>query len=514
MKMVKSLILGSAAGLVAMSGAQAADLPVKAKAVEYVRICSLYGAGFFYIPGTDTCIKLGGYLRVETALNTNAMYNGAYSSVAGGRNRLSNYYTARSRQDLTVDTRTATEYGVVRTFFDATFSWTTGSYAGAGTGGTVYSAGVGQVGNPSDGGIAGGSVGVYHAFIQFAGFTMGKTISPFDTPWVNYPGNNFDGLVGGSGDVTAVNQLTYTAQFGNGVSGSIAVEDPTAYHQSNLYNVGAVGPGNLTGPAFLGGAYGLGAFGGTRAPDIVGVLKVDQAWGVFQLSAAAHNNHAAYYAPGLETSGHPDDKWGWAVQAGLQIKNIPTGAGDTINLQAVYTDGHSRRNFQSLFGQNMVMFGGTNLPGAYQSVALAGVADGVYGTGTGIATAQTWGMRGAWNHNFDPYWSGAIYGAYAEMRYGDGGSALICNNLAGLALTAGVTTCNPNFAVAQLGGIIRWTPVKGLTFSVDTVWTHLDQRHEGFLTAPAIAAIAKPAANYELKDQDTISMLVRAQRNF
>ncbi len=66
MKMVKSLILGSAAGLLAMSGAQAADLPLKAKAVEYVRICSLYGAGFFYIPGTDTCIKLGGYLRVET----------------------------------------------------------------------------------------------------------------------------------------------------------------------------------------------------------------------------------------------------------------------------------------------------------------------------------------------------------------------------------------------------------------------------------------------------------------
>ena len=69
MKMVKSLILGSAAGLVAMSGAQAADLPVKAKAVEYVRICSLYGAGFYYIPGTDTCIKLGGYLRVDTTFN-------------------------------------------------------------------------------------------------------------------------------------------------------------------------------------------------------------------------------------------------------------------------------------------------------------------------------------------------------------------------------------------------------------------------------------------------------------
>ena len=69
MTMIKSLILGSAAGLVALSGAQAADLPVKAKAVEYVRICSLYGAGFFYIPGTDTCIKLGGYVRVDTTFN-------------------------------------------------------------------------------------------------------------------------------------------------------------------------------------------------------------------------------------------------------------------------------------------------------------------------------------------------------------------------------------------------------------------------------------------------------------
>jgi hypothetical protein len=56
--------LCSAASLTIVNGAQAADLPVKAKAVEYVRVCSLYGAGFFYIPGTDTCIKLGGYLAL------------------------------------------------------------------------------------------------------------------------------------------------------------------------------------------------------------------------------------------------------------------------------------------------------------------------------------------------------------------------------------------------------------------------------------------------------------------
>src|SRR5674476_1514959 len=75
MKMVKSLLLGTAAGLVAMTGAQAADLPVKAKPVQYVKICSLYGAGFYYIPGTDTCIKVGGFIRAEYDLNAGGSFN-------------------------------------------------------------------------------------------------------------------------------------------------------------------------------------------------------------------------------------------------------------------------------------------------------------------------------------------------------------------------------------------------------------------------------------------------------
>src|SRR5499433_4588726 len=65
MRMVKSLLLGSAAGLVAVAGAQAADLPVKARPVQYVKICNLYGVGFYYIPGTDTCLRIGGHLRSE-----------------------------------------------------------------------------------------------------------------------------------------------------------------------------------------------------------------------------------------------------------------------------------------------------------------------------------------------------------------------------------------------------------------------------------------------------------------
>src|SRR3954471_12049917 len=131
MKMVKSLILGSAAGLIAVSGAQAADLPVKAKAVEYVRICSLYGAGFYYMPGTDTCIKFGGYLRADTLFGTDNDYGFAGGST-GASNRLSNRVQTRARTDFTIDTRTATEYGVLRTYSDLIFSWQDGSYTSLG----------------------------------------------------------------------------------------------------------------------------------------------------------------------------------------------------------------------------------------------------------------------------------------------------------------------------------------------------------------------------------------------
>ena len=115
MKMVKSLLLGSAAGLVAVAGAQAADLPVKAKPVEYVKICSLYGAGFYYIPGTDMCLKIGGWVRLEIAEPYNgSMTTGPFAGDVNNRN--TNNLTWRSRGYITADARNQTEYGTVRSY--------------------------------------------------------------------------------------------------------------------------------------------------------------------------------------------------------------------------------------------------------------------------------------------------------------------------------------------------------------------------------------------------------------
>ena len=66
---IKSLLLGSAAALVAVSGAQAADAVVIAEPepVEYVRVCDVYGTGYYYIPGTETCLRIGGYVRYQAS---------------------------------------------------------------------------------------------------------------------------------------------------------------------------------------------------------------------------------------------------------------------------------------------------------------------------------------------------------------------------------------------------------------------------------------------------------------
>src|SRR5689334_24394518 len=118
MKMGKGLIFGSAAAAVlAVSGAQAADLPIKAKAVEYVRVCSAYGAGFFYIPGTDTCLRVGGRVRAEYTIGTR------YGDTGDA-------YGTRSRGRLNVDARTATAYGTLRTFFRYELTVSSGFYAG------------------------------------------------------------------------------------------------------------------------------------------------------------------------------------------------------------------------------------------------------------------------------------------------------------------------------------------------------------------------------------------------
>jgi hypothetical protein len=535
MKMVKSLILGSAAGLLAMGGAQAADLPVKAKAVEYVRICSLYGAGFWYIPGTDTCIKLGGYLRVDTTFNGSIYDQPAWSGDLGQGNRYRDYFAARSRMALTVDTRTATEYGVVRTFAQADFQFTTQGNNNTNPANFTASPAAGTntslLNQPGEGYVA-----VEFVFIQFAGFTFGKSASAYATPWHGYPGNNSSFLLGGHDTVTGVNNIQYSAQFGNGVSGTIGLDDPVVFNRTPV--------ANLTVPFTSTGAI-ANTYAGVHAPDIVGNIRVDQAWGLFQISAAAHEVSSAYNvvntvaAPGgavgvaggsptnlSEISGHPETKWGGSVMAALQIKNIPTGPGDDIKIDASWAKGDTKNviSSSSASPNPFAMFGGSGLAGAYGSVGFGAVSDAVYlpAGGAGIFAGgdgslhltTAFGVRGAFNHNWDPYWSSSLFGSYSAVRYDGTAKALICQTFVGARLTTPSAdfSCNPDFNVAQIGMVTRWTPVKNLTFSAEVMGFFLDQKFTG--SAGFTPTAPKPVAVYEFKDQSAVSLNLRVQRNF
>ncbi|MCP4621401.1 MAG: porin, partial [Bradyrhizobium sp.] len=361
--------------------------------------------------------------------------------------------------------------------------------------------------------------------------------------------NNTSFLLGGHDTVTGVNNIQYTAQFGNGVSATIGLDDPTVFWRTQVFNLAvplntniAVQGGGTAATAFL-GAQGNSAnlYGGVHAPVVVGNIRVDQAWGLFQVSAAAMEINGAYNSLGLsglpavsaigvvpngpsEPSGHPDSKWGWSVMGALQIKNIPTGAGDDIKIDATYAKGITKNVIStSATSPSFAMFSGSGRAGAYQSIGFGQTTDAMYlptfagGDGT-LHLTESYGVRGAFNHNWDPYWSSSLFGSYSAVRYDGATKTVYCAIYTASAATGGAAgksadfSCNPDFNISQLGAVTRWTPVKNLTFSAEVMWTHLDQKYTG--TSALTNMPPKPNTVYEYKDQDTVSFNVRAQRNF
>src|SRR5262249_32273198 len=289
MKMGNRFLLGSAVALVAVGGAQAADLPVKAQPTQFVKICSLYGAGFYYARGTDMCLKMGGWVRAEYAYGDNGNFAWGWAN-GNVNNRTTNNSTGRARGYITADARNQTEYGTVRGYLAVGLSTNNTGFDGAGN---TFSSN--------------------RAFIQWAGFTFGLSQPFFDfysSPATSYWGSFPASDTGDGGWMVA----GYTAQFGNGFSGTIAAE---MRRTTQIININAGASPFAPGP-FAGGA---GQYGGFQAPDLVANIRVDQAWGSAQIMGALQQVNATYYGatPG---TGHPDDKLGFVIGAGIRL-NAP-----------------------------------------------------------------------------------------------------------------------------------------------------------------------------------------------
>jgi len=445
MKMVKSLLLGTAAGLVAMTGAQAADLPVKAKPVQYVKICSLYGAGFYYMPGTDTCIKIGGFVRSELNFNAGGSFNPYH--VQNLDSPAKNFTLWRSRAIMTVDARSQTEYGTLRAYIAGGWNWDNGQGA---TGGAFINA--------------------YRGFIQWAGFTVGKAVSFFDffsTPAFSNTTNIWTSDSSGNG----INLAGYTAQFGNGFSASIAIEDSAARRN------GGFGPLANNALTILGP--GVTSYGGVEVPDVTANLRVDQSWGSAQIMGALHQVNSITPA-GLDGP----DEIGWAVGAGVTFNLPMIGAGDTFSAQVTYAEGALNYVGSGLgAAATGVISNGLNISKGFPVVnerALGVVADAVRVAGN-LELTTGWSVGAGFQHIWNPRWKTSIYGFYGEINY-DTANAL-------------------DWSMWQIGTRTIWTPVTNLDLSVDLMYNSM----EG--ASPAVTGIADNKVGW-------FQGMVRAQRNF
>jgi hypothetical protein len=197
---IKSLLLGSAAALAVVSGAQAADAVVAAEPepMEYVRVCDAYGTGFFYIPGTETCLKIGGHLRFEK------YYEKAKGSKA--------YYQWHTRGRIEVEAKNDSEWGTV-------YSWIRLQ-------GDSYN-------NATTDMVGGGNQTRWFYYFGIGGLEFGR----FDSPGIRFQGYGGRTDWGGSyGDEWDRQYVSYTATF-DSITAFVAIENDLV--NGSNYNYGA-----------------------------------------------------------------------------------------------------------------------------------------------------------------------------------------------------------------------------------------------------------------------------------
>ncbi|WP_079211686.1 porin [Brucella pituitosa] len=304
---IKSLLLGSAAALVAASGAQAADAIVapEPEAVEYVRVCDAYGAGYFYIPGTETCLRIHGYVRYDAA---------------AGRDPYSSYdaktWSKNTRFTLRTSTATETELGTLKTYTENRFNFTNGDQ---------------------------GDHTLNFAYIQLGGLRLGLDESAFHT-FTGYLGDIINDDVVAAG-VYRTNLISYTFTGGNGFSAILSLEQGGGSY---------IDHGDFDDDGYLGKTSNV---IDDYMPHVVGGLKFAQGWGSIA-GAVAYDSLLEEWAGKVRLdvnvtdqfsvwvqggySSYEDDigmygNWGgdWAVWGGAKFKATDKA---TFNIQGAYED--------------------------------------------------------------------------------------------------------------------------------------------------------------------------------
>ncbi|CAO4155923.1 Porin [Methylorubrum thiocyanatum] len=514
---IKDLLLGSAAGLAMIGAAQAADLPAgKAVPIEYVRVCTAYGAGFFTIPGTDTCIRLSGRARFE------AGYFGSDSRTVPGGGDISGFIGLLR---VNMDARTQTGYGTLRAFLRLDAGSRTGNnriVSGTGNRSAASFPGLGQ----DQLGRMQNLIAVDKAFVQFAGMTAGRASSFFD-----FYAHDYEIIAASLGsNVPSTNLLAYTHTFGTGFSTTLSMEDPN-FRKNPLYSDAVNATGLVPGQAGLNNVFttaptpiilGTNAAGNatavafidavqrSRLPDFVGSLRYDAPWGSVQLSAAVKDINTGGFIAGsavsslLPTPAGPSGPvapeaaaallaargieagaqtaYGWAVQGGLKV-NLPWIApGDGLYLQGAYGEGANMYTGINRFTGSYISNGNVYAGNPFNQFLPDAVVDPLSGR---LKRATSFTVVASYLHYWSPEWRSAFYGSYGEIGFGKG--VRYNTGLANALVGAGPTVAPPSPLTNPLGYALSpalrdsgqivagasliWSPVKDLDIGIEGQYT-------------------------------------------
>jgi hypothetical protein len=485
MKLLKELMLGGATIILPVV-AQAADLSsYKSAPIQYVRVCDAYGTGFFYIPGTDTCLRVGGYTRFEFRYQPgHDIYNvktGTVSQAASAEDDTG----MRIRGRIYVDAQTPTQWGTVETYARLRAANDDGIRAEGGTSEFLTSY--------SPGGNKATVLTMERAYIRFAGVTAGLNSENLNAiPAYMFGPGAYPGFPNG------IKQLAYTATLGGGISTTVALESKADF----TADATTAGDGTLATSAGTPLPYAYGVTYANRLDSgfaLVGNIRRDVRTGFFQIAGAVKNNTidgVTLGSPGPTSDYNPlhgsAGMLGWAASFSFRYNLPMLGSGDRLHFQAVYgrgidglvQDNGSFNNLSNSTGANRWLGGIITVP---TDIIATSASSGVVNS---VAETQALSVYGVFTHYWTQTWRSNVQAGYLRFW---------------------APAADPSVG-PQVGGVkvfdtaanLIWSPTTDFDIGVEVDYAHLSQTIQN-------APVVLPAAALH---SDGIMGTLRLQRDF
>jgi len=455
--MFNKMLLATAAVIVTVAGASAADLPSKKAApATYVKICDTYGAGFFYIPGSDTCLKVGGRVRYDLTY----VPTGKYFSSNGLQDvSVQDTYGQHVRARINMDARTGTDYGTVRTYLGMRVDYNTGLSS--------------AVQSPYADTTADKYINkkttlpfMDFAFIQFAGFTAGKMAEIVSGDWFG----NMMGYSRYASFSTGVFGISYTAVLGGGLAATVGFQDNNDFDGNNVALYGnTVNTGYTAIPMKLENPYQTPY---DALPVLAGKLAWDQSWGQIQVSGGVarnrsvlYNNDAVTGLPSAITGTKYDlTRTGYAFGGQLMLNADMVAKGDKFYLLGGMSSGLNKLGFKNANVDSGLSRDVDGIPQSFKNFTCNA-------TGTVCEdTKSSWGTV-AYLHYWTPSIRQNLIAGVAQIDPG--------------AMARAASAATQKATYTQLGTNVFWSPTKGFDIGVEVMYNR-----------SSIGSVAAKGCNY------------------